>query len=426
MLTKLPVAVLVAAALIMGAAVIGQSGQTTRSTDPVARAIYAGFTDVGIPPVETSLAFWQQRVNANPSDYLSKTSLAGTIMAQAKDTGDLSLYPKAEAILHEALALNPIDDGTLLALAGARGANHDFTGAMALAEQVLARKPESQAAKVVVADANFELGNYDLAARQLRELVALLPAGLGLDSRLAKEAALDGRIDEAIRYASDGVVEASDLDLRPSEAAFYRFQLAHFLYQAGRMDEAAATLESGLRIDPRHLASLELKGQVLVAQGRLTQAASLYEALVQRTPAADLHGLLAKVYRGLGRTAEADAQVALGLKLGHVSLRTYPAERRHLAGFFADVEPATALEAAEADFGTRHDVGAYDTLAWAYFRNGRVADAARYLDGALARGTKDATLLYHASMIERAVGRSTEAARHLRQALALNPRVATP
>ena len=110
-----------------------------------------------------------------------------------------------------------------------------------------------------------------------------------------------------------------------------------------------------------------------------------------------------------------------GLELGRTSLGTYPAERRHLAGFFAEFDPPTALEAATADFSTRHDIGAYDTLAWAEYVNGQYTAAAEHLVGARATGARSAPLLYHAGMIEWKAGHDTKARTLLRDALRLDP-----
>ncbi|MFZ6005302.1 MAG: tetratricopeptide repeat protein [Actinomycetota bacterium] len=420
LLSKIPYGLLAAAALI--SAVGALSGAPTAEPGPVAAAIEAPFVDVGIMPVEDAVDFWRARVDERPADYASRTRLATTIVALAKETGSLTLYDEAEQVLRESLALNPIDEATLLALGSVRAANHDFAGAIELATSVLERKPGSQAAQVAIADANFELGNYELASRQLEALVLELPEGAGVDSRLAKRAAVEGRIDDAINLSAGALLAASDLDLRASEAAFYRFQLGHFLHQAGRADQALEVLDAGLSIDPTHLASLEAKAHVLVSLGRLDAAAATYEQLIERGPAADLHGELAKIYRALGRDRAAEAQVAEGLRLGREQISAFPAERRHLASFFAEFEPATALDLAKADFATRKDVGAYDTLAWAHYRNGQYEQAARYVDGALAQGTRDATLLYHAGMIELAVGDTDEGAQHLRDALEINPR----
>lgn len=392
-----------------------------RRGDLVDRAIAAPFTEVGIESIDDAMAFWQARVTERPEDYLSRTKLASTILAQARETGDLSLYPKAEGVLREALAVNPTDEGALLALSGARAANHDFAGSMAIAYDVLTRNPQSQAAKAVVADDEFELGNYAEAERALDALAAKLRGSSALAGRRAKLAAINGDSDAAVRYAAQALLGAADLDLRPSEAAFYRFQLGYFLYQAGDAPRALEAVDAGLAIDPDHLASLELRAKALVSLRRLQQAAKLYEDLVQRTPAADLHGELAKVYDALGRDTDAKVQIAQGLELGRVSLSRFPAERRHLAGFFAEFDPPIALEAATADFSTRHDIGAYDTLAWAEYVNGDYDAAAEHLSGARATGARSAPLLYHAGMIEWKTGHAPRARALLRDALRLDP-----
>jgi len=406
--------------LSLGLVAAAPSAAGARPTPLVHRAIDAPYTDVRIAPITEARAFWQARVDARPEDALSRTKLASTILAQAKETGDLSLYPVAETQLRDVLAVSPTDESALLGLAGARAANHDFTTAMQLAEDVLTRNPYSKAARAAVADANFELGHYDLAAQQLDALAADLPDQSAIAGRRAKLAAIRGDTRSAINDAAQSLVAAARTDLRPSDAAFYRFQLAYFLYQGGEVERAHQALQAALRIDPTHLASLELEAKVLVSLNRREEAASLLEQLVARTPAADLHGDLAKVYRSLGEDDKAEQQAQLGLQVGYAALEQYPAERRHLAGFFAEFDPPTALTAAEADFTPRQDVGAYDALAWAYYVNGRYDDAARTLQGALAQGTRSATLLYHAGMIEHAVGNDAAARRHLGDALGLD------
>jgi hypothetical protein len=159
-----------------GASASARPASSSMARDVVDRAIAAPFADVGIEPIDAALEFWQARVAERPEDYLSRTRLATTILAQARETGDLDLYPQAETVLREALAVNPTDEGALLALSSARAANHDFAGSMAIAHDVLSRNPTSQAASAVVADDDFELGNY---GRATRELDALAPRCAG-------------------------------------------------------------------------------------------------------------------------------------------------------------------------------------------------------------------------------------------------------
>ena len=128
-----------------------------------------------------------------------------------------------------------------------------------------------------------------------------------------------------------------------------------------------------------------------------------------------------EVLRSLGQTARADEQEALGQELAAATIDDYPAERRHLVGFYLTRDPELAVELAEADAATRSDVGAHDTLAWALHHAGRHEEAATAIGQALAIGTRDAELLYHAGAIAAATGEAGAARAHLEAALELNP-----
>jgi tetratricopeptide (TPR) repeat protein len=70
---------------------------------------------------------------------------------------------------------------------------------------------------------------------------------------------------------------------------------------------------------------------------------------------------------------------------------------------------------------TRRDIYGYDLLAWALHQSGRDREAQHAMTYALALGTRDAMLFFHAGMIERALGEDKAAAGHLRTALEINP-----
>ena len=76
----------------------------------------------------------------------------------------------------------------------------------------------------------------------------------------------------------------------------------------------------------------------------------------------------------------------------------------YLAGSGDD--PSRALELAQAEISGRKDVYGYDALAWALLANHRPAEADTAMTTALAFGTHDAKLLYHAGMIAAALGDS--------------------
>ena len=71
---------------------------------------------------------------------------------------------------------------------------------------------------------------------------------------------------------------------------------------------------------------------------------------------------------------------------------------------------------------TRGDIYTRDTLAWALHSAGRSAEARPLAESAIALGTHDARLLYHAGAIKLAAGDAEGGRALLRKALALNPK----
>ncbi len=300
-------------------------------------------------------------------------------------------------------------------------AQHEFAAALDVLEAIARERPDDLSVQAAIADAHIDLGEYDQAFAELDEVVEAYPGNVATLSRQARVAALTGHNERAVDLAQEMLVRGADIGMRPSEAAGLWFQLAFFHYQAGEVDAAEDAVRSALVVDEAHLGATELLGKILVAQGRLEDAAALYEDILERTPAADLHGLLAEVYEAQGRAADAQAQVELGMALADDQVGRFPAERRHLAGFLADHDPARFLELMEEDVATRQDIGGLDLLAWARYLNGDVEGAATVMDRALALGTVDAPLLFHAGMIEVASGDDDAGREHLEAALEVNP-----
>jgi len=79
------------------------------------------------------------------------------------------------------------------------------------------------------------------------------------------------------------------------------------------------------------------------------------------------------------------------------------------------------LAKAREELRTRQDIYGYDLLAWALHQSGRDVEARQRMKQALALGTRDAALFYHAGLIERALGNQAAARKYLEAALETNP-----
>lgn len=167
--------------------------------------------------------------------------------------------------------------------------------------------------------------------------------------------------------------------------------LAGVLHSQHRFVEARVIAQRLVDEDSNSLSGLALLGDANLELGDLAtafaaaaigdheRAARLYETPLASGPAPDLFGLYADVLFALGQPVEAAEQEALGMALAVETMDRFPAERRHLVSFLATRDSATAVELARADLADRQDWGAYDTLAWARYHDGRAAEGARAL-----------------------------------------------
>lgn len=418
---KIAVCGLLAGLIAATIGLVDRFGDPIEAAEPTPAVSVASLDQIhGLAPIEDVVALFERRSAAQPLDYLSRTQLGAALAAQAREEADLAGYEMAEAAFRAALEINAIHNPAKLGLANALHSQHRFDEANALASEVALDDPSSLGALALFGDSSLELGDYDRAAETYEQLAAV-DRSAPIISRLAQLEAAVGDQDRAIELAREALAASDDLALRPAAAAFYHFQMARLLFDNGQVNSAVAELEEALTLDPANPAATELLAFVSAATGDLDRAAELYEELVSGGGAPDLHGSYADVLRGLGHIEQAGVQEQLGLQLAAETIDRFPAERRHLVGFYLTRQPDVALQLAEADFAERQDIGAYDTLAWALYHNGQFAEADGLIGEALALGSDSAEINFHAGAIAAALGDDARAQEHLAAAIAINP-----
>jgi tetratricopeptide (TPR) repeat protein len=417
--------VLTAAALTLGAtAVSGETrlpwiGSDAPTLASAASAASAASTPDGQGPPAAQVAFWQRRVDANPTSALDRTQLGLAITAQARAEADLTLYEQAESALRQAEALNPQYPPTLLALGHAVHAQHEFAESRRIATEVLSAQPTSLPALALLGDAQLELGEYEQAAATYRRL-AERDSSPAATSRLSRLAYLTGRPDDALQLAERSLDDARRRSLAAADESFYWFQLGYLRFATGDADAAIDALEHARLLDPDGPGATEQLAFVYASTGRDGDAIELYRQLLDSGPAADLHGQYAQLLRRSGDAAGADRHLQLGIELALETADRFPAERRHLIGFLVGVDPDLAVTLAEADLAERQDVGAYDALAWALHHAGRHAEAACAAQRVIGSGIRDAAMLYHAGAVLIAAGDEASGRSLVAEALDIN------
>jgi tetratricopeptide (TPR) repeat protein len=182
--------------------------------------------------------------------------------------------------------------------------------------------------------------------------------------------------------------------------------------QSGDTKQALANCEIALRIRPDHAEALLVRGRILLAGGDTSEAIRALESAAALNPLPEYRWMLAEALRSAGREKEASGEEARLVRDGAAS------DPRTLVLFLATRgrQPDTALRLAERELETRADVFTLDALAWALHASGRANEASIVIRRALAEGTADARLFFHAGAIAAAAHHRAEAQRWLGKA----------
>jgi tetratricopeptide (TPR) repeat protein len=425
-----PVALLGAVLLILGGSYLAVAIGTLRQPAPVApqSAVSIAPLDVPAPAAgrfqalmaryDSAIKAWNASLQASSANYIAATNLGTVYVGRARLTGDLADYDRALTAAGLALKADPTYLPARELRATILFAVHDFTGARAAAQAILADAPDQLQALATFADASLELGEVEVARASYLELERKA-ASPPVWSRLSHLAFIEGDLNRAIglvQRAIDGMA-----DEPPSEStAFYSFQLGELDRARGNLDGAAAAYARALDDLPGYVPATAALARVREGQGHLADAITLLTQATDQIPQPEMVAALGDLHALAGDQAAADRAYALVDRIGAVARATGAVYNRQLVIFAADHDRnlPDALALARAEIAVRKDVYGHDALAWVLYKSGLLDEAAREATAALALGTPDPRIDYHAGLIAAAQGRTADARRLLTRALA--------
>jgi tetratricopeptide (TPR) repeat protein len=366
---------------------------------------------------DQAIRLFQARAERNPRDFVSLAILGEAHALKARESGDPGGYVRAEEALRKSLSLWPDYARARSSLARVLCNRHRFAEGLELAGKVYNENPGNLTALATMGDAELELGRYAEAEATYQKLLSESTEPSTL-ARMARLAELKGRTDEALRLLRQAVEGQRSAD-DPEGASWYQVRLGDIAFDSGRLDDAEGAYRAVLKEFPGHHDATAGLAKVCAARGRLDEAITLLTKAVASVPEPALLAELGDLYLTSGQEALAERSFD---RLEQTALR-YPEYNRVLSLFYTehDRQFPRALELAEAELAARRDIYGYDALAWALYKADRPEEAARAMAEALRLGTKDATLFYHAGMIDHRRGDRASARVWLGRALALNP-----
>ncbi|MBI5823187.1 MAG: tetratricopeptide repeat protein [Chloroflexi bacterium] len=388
---------------------------------PAARDI-DGSMLADIPPVDHAITVFQNRIKQNPADAVSYSMLGELYMRQARETGDVAGYQRAQESLNKALELIPGYSPAGASLASAYYAQHDFEHALDLAQRVYESNPRNISALVIVADTQLALGNYQDAETIYNELLKenATPPVL---ARLAALEEAKGNPTDALDLISRAAGEALRSGGTRESVAWYVLRVGDVYFNMGEVKQAGNYYQASLRIfDHYHLALAGL-GKVRAAEGKYDEAIAYYQQAINIIPQPDFLAALGDLYKITGQPDQAKVQYNTVEYIGKLAAINQQIYNRQLANFYSDhdLHVQDALRLALSELKSRKDIYGYDAAAWAEYKNGNFKEAQTFMENAMALGTQDARLYYHAGMIALELGDKIKAQEYLTRALEINP-----
>jgi tetratricopeptide (TPR) repeat protein len=367
------------------------------------------------------MAFYERRVAEDSFSAADRTRLAGLYLQRARETGSDADFDRAEALANGSLALRSAHNAdTYALLTAARLAKHDFTGALRSAQTFFEADTTNAASRAQLAEVELEVGNYERAGRLFGSVL-----GEGdkptIAARLARWYEITGRSATARAALHGAVTRLTRMRDAPREQlAWFHYRLGELELRSGRLDHADSAFQRALRVFPEDYRALGALARLSVMR-EAWQSAVDYGAraiAIQLDPAT--LGTMSEAYAALGDSAQArsfaDAMAASALSRSGSIHRAWG---HFLLDNDRDIERVVAE--ARVDLTRRRDVYAYDLLAWALYKSGQIGEARRAAAAALAQGTEDPHLFFHAGMIALAAGDSAAGRALLGKAMALNP-----
>ena len=376
------------------------------------------------PPYDPSLvskavAFWEKRARDDPKGSIDLRELAGAYLARQRETGEIADAVLAEKAARRSLELLPRGNAAaMIRLARSLLSQHRFPEAKEVADRAASLDPQAHRLQ---ADIALELGDYDEADRAL----AAIPEqadDLNLKALAARIFEINGKPDRSLALMREAARQADGLYDMPAEsAAWYHTMIGHSLIDSGKLDDGERACREALAIVPGDYRAMTGMAEAATWRGDHQGAIDWGRKAIRLAPQnPEALRLIGDAQAAMGQTREADEQYRLLEVLAHSFPRIYD---RHWVLFCADTgrDLDGALALARKDLELRHDIHAYDTLAWACFKKGLLPEADRMMEKALARGTQEAPLFHHAGTIAGAVGDRARADSFLARARALNP-----
>lgn len=352
-----------------------------------------------------------QAVQLNPRDLEARVALAD-LAAQRGDMSTLS------DLAGTTIAAAPRFAGGYLWRATVELHQNSPDKAEADLKTAISDAPQNPQAYLMLGELRFAQKRYPEGATLLEEALQLDPNALAALRELIGYDLLQKQPARALARLNAQIAKS------PANSGLYDL-LAQLQIQNKNLDQASATAQKALEMNPNDGEAVILYAQLQVQRGQVQNAENVWQQWLKAHPndagAIAILGTLEDA-RGDWWQAENYYKQALQLKPG------MPVAANNLAYLMLEhggnVDVALTL-AQTARQGMPNSPTTADTLAWAYYSNGTYGFARDLLESAVKVDPKDADMQYHLGMVCAKMHDKADAEMHLKKAVSLAPQTPT-
>ena len=356
------------------------------------------------------------------SDPLARIRLCDLYLSRFKVSGRLEDLRSSRIHLDSLLASDSTNGSFHSRLAVLHLACHRFQEALLAAHQAerLSGRDEGGDAALTLFDALFAAGQYEEAKRRLDRLRSRRPLSFAVLTRRARLLEQAGDIEEAGILMEKAWKDAVAFSSPPPTLAWCLVESGGYEARLGNGRDALAKYLKALETVPGYPPALEGMARLAQALDENPDAArQLYRECIRRGGPPALMLEVMNLERKAGRAGEAEEWKSRFLAEAGRTPETErlfyrPLVRLHLESHDSR---SRAVRYAWLDAEDRPTAESQDLLAWALYQNGSIAASYEVSRKALAWGSWNPEILYHASLISWHADKKKEAERLLSRSL---------
>lgn len=398
---------LIVATIVVMVATIRDARQTVAAAAAVPSPV-APVPGTSRAELTHTVATMSARLSERPADGAAVVRLAEALIRLQRVNHDGRAVITAEERLRAFLELTPGHYEAGRMLAAVLLSQHRFGEAIAQANKVSARDPRDAWNYGAIGDGYLELGDYERAFAAFDTMGQLQP-GPPAYARTAYGLEIKGDLPGALEYMRRAADGTSPND--PEAQAWHYVQVGELLLQLGRLGDARREFERAAATFANHPQAMIGLARIKTVEGDLHGARLTLQEQLARVPTPELAATVGDLLQATGDVPGAEQYFRMAEQIERAAWGNGPGQPQALARFYADHDRnlAEAVTLAEAGARRRRDIFTMDTLAWCYFKAGRLDAARDAMAQARRTGSLDARLLYHAAEIQAASGETAMA-----------------